>query len=51
MPSRRRVILMALLAVALGLLLLDVHGSPDQLVADLQNTWHDLRGSEAGDSP
>jgi hypothetical protein len=43
MPNRRRIILLVILAVCLGLFLLDVHGSPEQLVADLKETWSDLR--------
>jgi hypothetical protein len=44
MPSQRRAVLLAILAVAVALFLLDVHGSPQQLVDDLRETWHDLRG-------
>jgi hypothetical protein len=43
MASHRRVLLLAVLAVALGLFLLDAHGSPEQLKADLLETWSNLR--------
>lgn len=45
MHSHRRAVLLTLLAVALALLLFDVHGAPDQLLADLRATWADLHGS------
>jgi hypothetical protein len=41
--EHRRVILLALLAVALGVFLIDAHGSPRLLVEDLKATWADLR--------
>jgi hypothetical protein len=48
--DRRRVILLAILAVAIGLFLVDVHGSPARLMADLRETLHDLGRSDADTS-
>ena len=50
MLSRRRAILLTLLAVALGLFLLDVHGSPSRLMDDLHETWRDLGQGDADTS-
>jgi hypothetical protein len=49
-PDRRRVILLAVLAVVLGLFLLDVHGSPTRLMDDLRETLHDLGRGDADTS-
>jgi hypothetical protein len=43
MASHRRVFLLVVLAVALGLFLLDAHGSPEQLKTDMRETWSNLR--------
>lgn len=45
MPSPRRAVLLSLLAVTLGFLLLDAHGSPRQAVDDLRQTWTEFRES------
>ena len=50
MPTQRKAILIALLTVTLGLLLLDAHGSPRQLLTNVRNTVHDLRGDAAPDT-
>ncbi len=39
----RRAVLLAILAVALALLLIDAHGSPRQAVNDLREVVSDLR--------
>jgi hypothetical protein len=50
MPTQRKAILIALLAVTLGLLLLDAGGSPRQLLTNVRNTMRDLRGDAAPDT-
>jgi hypothetical protein len=40
--------LLALLAVALALYLVNAHESPQQLLADLRETWGNLRESSGG---
>ena len=51
MASRRRAVLLALLTVTLALFLLDAHGSPVQMVADLRAIWNDMRQSSGDDAP
>lgn len=41
--QQRRAVLLAILAVALALLLIDAHGSPRQVVNDLREVLSDLR--------
>jgi hypothetical protein len=43
MASQRRAVLLTLLAVVLGVFLLDAHGSPAQLEADLLEAWDNFR--------
>jgi hypothetical protein len=43
MASQRRAVLLMLLAVMLGIFLLDAHGNPAQLKADLLETWDNFR--------
>lgn len=50
MPTQRKAVLFALLAVTLALLLLDAGGSPREMMAKVRNTMHDLRGDAAPDS-
>lgn len=50
MPSRQRAVLLTVLAVALGLYLVNSHESPRELASDLRDTWNDLRGSGVADS-
>ena len=50
MPSQRKVVLIALLAVTLALLLIDAGGSPKEVMAKVRNTVHDLRGDPPADS-
>ena len=45
--NQRKVILIAILAVALGVFLLDVHGNPRRLMDDLRETWSDLHNAKA----
>lgn len=41
--QQRRAVLLAILAVSLGLLLIDAHGSPRQAASDLREVVSDLR--------
>jgi hypothetical protein len=50
MPTQRKAILVALLAVTLAILLLDARGSPKELMAKVRNTVHELRGDAAPDT-
>jgi hypothetical protein len=43
MASQRRAVLLTLLAMVLGLFLLNAHGNPAQLRADLLEAWGNLR--------
>ena len=43
MATPRRAVLLTLLAVVLGVFLLDAHGSITQLKADLLDAWYNLR--------
>jgi hypothetical protein len=43
MAAQRRAILLMLLAVVLGVFLLDAHGNPAQLKADLLEAWDNFR--------
>lgn len=43
MVSQRRAVLLTLLAVVLGVFLLDAHGNPAQLKADLLDAWDNIR--------
>jgi hypothetical protein len=43
MASQRRALLLMLLAVVLGVFLLDAHGNPAQLKSDLLEAWDNLR--------
>lgn len=43
MASHRRVVLLVVLAVALGVFLLDADGSPEQLKADVSEVYGNLR--------
>jgi hypothetical protein len=43
MPTQRRAILITLLAVMLGLLLLDADGSPREMLAKVRHAVHDMR--------
>jgi hypothetical protein len=50
MPTQRKAVLFALLAVTFALLLLDARGSPREMMAKVRNTMHDLRGDAAPDT-
>jgi hypothetical protein len=43
MASQRRAVLLTMLAMVLGVFLLDAHGSPAQLKADLLEAWENFR--------
>lgn len=45
--SQRRALLLSLLTVALGLFLLDSHGSVSQMLKDFRTTWDDMHHSPA----
>lgn len=47
MLRHRRAVLLAILTVSLALMLLDSHGSFRQFVAELRETWEDMRGGAA----
>jgi hypothetical protein len=43
MAAQRRALLLMVLAVVLGVFLLDAHGNPAQLKADLLEAWENIR--------
>jgi hypothetical protein len=43
MAAQRRALLLMVLAVVLGVFLLDAHGNPAQLEADLLEAWDNIR--------
>lgn len=47
MATPRRAVLLTLLAVTMGILLMDAHGSPRQALEDARQTWEDFRGTSA----
>ena len=49
--NQRRGVLLAILTVALGLFLLDSHGSVGQMIDDLRTTWDDMHHSPAAGLP
>lgn len=47
--NQRRAVLLALLTVALGLFLLDSHGSVGQMLQDFRAAWDDMHHSPRSD--